>query len=211
MPKQTGFTLIELMVAMVIIGTLLTASTIGISKAQQHARNSQRIGDVALISKGIDQVSVQNAVYPEISDGSQGIIGSPVWNLSKIDLTVFQNGKIPADPKPVITYSNSVSPVTRRTNDLDKDILAGYFYSLNYAEASDDPAYDTNAAEKLETYYTIEVGLEDESVDDYQIKSSDELGISTTPKFKFKVSDSGKDRYRYILSGPPCGTSCPKL
>lgn len=238
MNTQKGFSLIELMVAIVIIGILIATTTIGISKSQQHTRNTQRIGDVTLISKAIDQVSIQNGVYPTVDKclsapncGDQTIIGRNVDNgtspLSKIDASVFPSGKIPGDPKPALTYKTNVATATtgpdaisRWNSEKSKNILAGYYYSVNSNWIGSN-----TPAEKLNTYYAIEVGLEEGNVDEFQIQRSDELGLDTLiPLARYKVEttvtnplqayETGKGtRYRYLILGSSCGVNgenCPK-
>lgn len=61
--KKQGFTLIELMVAIVIIGLVLTAAVVAFSIVRENSRDSKRVANISTITKSL-------AMY--LNDSSDG-------------------------------------------------------------------------------------------------------------------------------------------
>ena len=62
--KKSAFTLVELMVAMAIIGVLLGLAVFGVSAAQMAQRNTERKAALQDINLGIQQYLDANQTYP---------------------------------------------------------------------------------------------------------------------------------------------------
>lgn len=58
-----GFTLVELLVVVGIIGVLASVSLVSISSVRMRARDSKRIQDVRELSKALDLYAISNANY----------------------------------------------------------------------------------------------------------------------------------------------------
>lgn len=75
--KQGGFTLLELLIVIVIIGILALLIIPNITSAPKKARDTQRKTDLRAIQKGLEEYYVSYNVYPavltQLSDGSTGI------------------------------------------------------------------------------------------------------------------------------------------
>jgi prepilin-type N-terminal cleavage/methylation domain-containing protein len=85
-----GFTLIELMVVVAIIGILMAAGILAFSNAQQGARDARRKADLDAISKAFEQFySINNSVYPANATAAASIA------------QFFPSGAVPTDPKSV--------------------------------------------------------------------------------------------------------------
>jgi len=63
--KERGFTLIELMVVIVIIGLLTTIVVINVMPAQDKAMVQKAKTDVALLEQAVEQYRLDNLAYPD--------------------------------------------------------------------------------------------------------------------------------------------------
>lgn len=71
--KKFGFTVIELLTAMVIIGLLAAVVTISSTKALQKNRDSRRKADINLIANALEKYYYANRIYP-------GVLGQIYWS-----------------------------------------------------------------------------------------------------------------------------------
>jgi general secretion pathway protein G len=88
--RSLGFTLIELMVVVAIIGVLMAAGLVAFTNAQQAGRDAKRKADVDGISKALEQYNQANAgLYPTTTQ------------TTSVLTTYFPTGALPTDPKGV--------------------------------------------------------------------------------------------------------------
>lgn len=105
--SQTGFTLIEMLVVVAIIGLLSSVVVTSLAQTRRKARDSKRIEDLSQISKALELYYGTNNGYPNTSGawwgavgscgGSHGVTGATgyVPNLAPTFI-----GVLPLDPKP---------------------------------------------------------------------------------------------------------------
>src|SRR6478672_6231716 len=71
--KQGGFTLLELLIVIVIIGILALLIIPNITSAPKKARDTKRKTDITTLRKGLEEYFVNNNVYPaQLSDLTTG-------------------------------------------------------------------------------------------------------------------------------------------
>src|SRR3989344_2717562 len=82
---KKGFTLMELLIVIAIIGILISISAAAYSTAQKRSRDSRRQGDLKAMQNALEQYySANNGSYPP--------------NAAALDTTYLPNG-MPKDPK----------------------------------------------------------------------------------------------------------------
>lgn len=89
--KNAGFTLLELLVVISIIGILIAISAAAFTTAQQKARNAKRQGDVNAMSKAFEQ-------YYASTNGSYA-------NTCTAMAGSLVGGTLPTDPKTGVAYA----------------------------------------------------------------------------------------------------------
>ena len=96
---EHGFTLVELMVVIVILGLLATIVAINVLPSGDKARVEKAKSDIATIESGLEMYKLQNFNYPTTSDGLQALITPPA---GLADPSRYQKGgylkKLPNDP-----------------------------------------------------------------------------------------------------------------
>ena len=104
--KQGGFTLLELLIVIVIIGILALLIIPNITSAPKKARDTKRKTDITTLRKGLEEYFVNNNVYPPTT-GTVGPTGALV------ELTVGSAPIVkvlPVDPKNTGNYVYSYTP-----------------------------------------------------------------------------------------------------
>jgi len=96
---ERGFTLVELMVVIVIIGLLATIVAINVIPAGDRARVDKAKADIATIEQALEMYRLNNLNYPATSDGLQALLTPPA---SLQNPQRYQRGgyikKLPDDP-----------------------------------------------------------------------------------------------------------------
>ncbi|WP_276833866.1 type IV pilin protein, partial [Chryseobacterium cucumeris] len=69
MKKTTsGFTIVELLIVIVVIGILAAISVVAYNSVQVRARDAERISDVNQLHKALELFYAENNYYPAVSD-----------------------------------------------------------------------------------------------------------------------------------------------
>ena len=97
--REAGFTLVELMVVIVIIGLLATIVAINVLPSGDKARIEKAKADIAQIEGGLELYKLQNLTYPTTSQGLAALTSAPA---GLADPSRYQKGgylkKLPDDP-----------------------------------------------------------------------------------------------------------------
>jgi general secretion pathway protein G len=95
---ENGFTLVELMVVIVIIGLLAAIVAFNVLPMGDKARVEKAKSDISTIEQALEMYKLQNLHYPSTSEGLQALVQAP----SSADPSRYQAGgyikKLPADP-----------------------------------------------------------------------------------------------------------------
>ncbi|MBM6578365.1 type II secretion system major pseudopilin GspG [Microvirga sp. SRT01] len=97
-PKRNGFTLVELMVVIVIIGLLATIVALNVLPSGDTARIQKAKADIAQIEGGLELYRLQMSVFPTTAQGLNALVSAP----SGVDASRYQQGgyikRLPDDP-----------------------------------------------------------------------------------------------------------------
>lgn len=98
--KQGGFTLLELLIVIVIIGILALLIIPNITSAPKKARDTKRKTDVTTVRKSLEEYYVSNNAYPVSASATN--ITTALATLSSGSAPVLKT--IPTDPKNASSY-----------------------------------------------------------------------------------------------------------
>jgi general secretion pathway protein G len=97
--REAGFTLVELMVVIVIIGLLATIVALNVLPSGDTARIQKAKADIAQIEGGLELFKLQNTNYPTTTQGLQALVTAPS---GLADPSRYQRGgylkRLPDDP-----------------------------------------------------------------------------------------------------------------
>ncbi|MGB5485597.1 type II secretion system major pseudopilin GspG [Parasphingorhabdus sp.] len=75
--KRNGFTLVELMVVIFILGLLTTIVVINVLPSQDKAMVQKARADIAILGQALEMYRLDNLSYPGSSDGLQALVAAP--------------------------------------------------------------------------------------------------------------------------------------
>jgi len=79
-----AFTLIEVLIALIIVAFLATASLIVFAKVRRQTRDSARVSDVLQIQAALAAYHRDFGVYPSIITGGMSLVGSPTLYMETV-------------------------------------------------------------------------------------------------------------------------------
>jgi len=75
--RERGFTLVELMVVIVIIGLLTTVVVLNVFPARDQANIAKAKADIAILDQAVEMYRLDNLTYPATGDGLQALLAPP--------------------------------------------------------------------------------------------------------------------------------------
>ena len=76
-PNRAGFTLVELMVVIVIIGLLATVVAINVLPSQDRAMVGKARADISVLEQAIETYRLDNLTFPDDQQGLQALVAPP--------------------------------------------------------------------------------------------------------------------------------------
>ena len=73
-PTEEGFSLVELMVVIVIIGLLATIVIINVMPAADRAATTKARADIATLEQAVDMYKIDHLTYPPAAEGLQALV-----------------------------------------------------------------------------------------------------------------------------------------
>jgi len=89
--NQKGFTIVELLIVIVVIGILATLVIVTFSGIQQKARNTKRQTDINAIDSTVEAYFAQNGYYPTLANMNDSTFRTA--NLKGFDPAALQDPK----------------------------------------------------------------------------------------------------------------------
>lgn len=95
MKDQKGFTIVELLIVIVVIGILAAITIVAFNGVQTRARDTARTSDIRGVQKALEMYRADNSVYPSVGTDNIG------YNLSTLATALVPTyiSKLPNDPK----------------------------------------------------------------------------------------------------------------
>lgn len=97
-PKDAGFSLIEVMVTMVIIGLLSTLVLINVLPSRDKAMVDKARADIATLELAMDAYKMDNFTYPRTEEGLAALVSAP----ASVQAERYREGgyirRLPDDP-----------------------------------------------------------------------------------------------------------------
>lgn len=108
--ESKGFTIVELLIVIVVIGILAAISIIAYNNVQQKARDSQRAQDIKTIAKALEMYYLDHGSYPPSGCGSNcpspkvintswASTADGSWSILKNALVPKYISALPEDPR----------------------------------------------------------------------------------------------------------------
>lgn len=97
--RQQGFSLLELMVVLVILGILASMIVPNVMDSQSEGERQKVVSDIVALENALDMYRLQNGVYPTTEQGVEALVEEP--RIDPLPRRYPEGGyirRLPADP-----------------------------------------------------------------------------------------------------------------
>jgi prepilin-type N-terminal cleavage/methylation domain-containing protein len=129
--SRPGFTIVELLIVIVVIGILVAITIVAYNGMQNRSRDSRRTSDIAAIQKLLELYKADNGGYP-LCGSSSAYVPPNTNNTSYSDVTTCLTAAL--IPKYAATLP--ADPVNANSNK--------YFYAVGYQKNSNPTPFSNN-------------------------------------------------------------------
>lgn len=146
MENRKGFTLIEILIVVAIIGLLTSIILVGLGAFRTRGRDARRIADLRETQNGLELYYTKNQRYPAIT-------GADTWASLKTSLTTAGIGisSVASDPlSPAQNYQYGVS------TDGQNYVLAATLEDINNSALKDDADGTVNSVDCTDPVYCVQ-------------------------------------------------------
>ena len=156
--RTAGFTIVELLIVIVVIGILATITIVAYNGIQQRARDTARKSDIATIQKALELYHIDNGGYPACSSapyqpgGGRGSCYSDSGGLVAALVPKYVNS-LPIDPINNTDYRYRYFYGSKKTTDTSYSGSADDNYILIIGYESQDGPYVTQMSENTKYNY----------------------------------------------------------
>jgi len=142
MEKKQGFTLVELMIVMILLGILMLAGWVGYGQMRQNALKSTYCSNIRTIETAMQAYMADNAIYSFTNTGTAApvTIAKAVLdaNSSYVSDTVKKNvyTGTPLTGTTVSAITGTTTTSKTRPNDYDQSLPQGTFKVIAYQDSN---------------------------------------------------------------------------
>ena len=162
---KKGFTIIELLMTLLIVGLLAAGITIGINNSQMKSRDSRRVSDLQLLKKATSMYFLDHSVYPLHNDSIQTvasvIVNNSTWG--SVFVTNQYLNTAPYDPE------NTKADIFVDANGENYNSPAYYAYVVGANSYKYITRLEQNVALVGDDGGTVSVGSNYDSVNVYEV------------------------------------------